>query len=187
MLMKSIVGSTLLLYCALYLETSYASARGDSCSSLLFATEIEAVRAAADRFNPRSIKEDREYLGAIYEEGGKFGYTVRINGRRKDAWRFAVAGEEWRRIRAIWHTHGDASPAHRYFSDLDTQSAKRLDRPFYLADYTGYLKVFRAGDRTLSAFAASRLSLPRQPGFAIGEFIRDQNGRPVRVKVRERS
>lgn len=185
--MKSIIGSTLLVYCALYLETSFGAARGESCNGLLFATQLEAVRAAADSYNPRSIREDREYVGTIYERGGRFGYTVSARPPREGSWKLAIASADWERVRAIWHTHGDASGQHRYFSNTDTRSAARLAVPFYLADYTGYLKVFRAGDRTLSAFAASRLGLPRQSGFAIGDYVRDAMGRPVRIKVREPS
>tara|TARA_R110002073_G_scaffold212558_2_gene372880 strand:- start:178 stop:741 length:564 start_codon:yes stop_codon:yes gene_type:complete len=184
--MRSIIEVTVLICCALHLETSDAAAMGARCPSLLFATELEAVIAAADSYNPRSIREDREYVGAIFEEDGKFGYTVAANPRRKDSWRLSVARVEWDRIRAFWHTHGDASPQHRYFSNSDTESVERLGVPFYLADYTGYLKIFRSGDRLLSPFAASRLNLPRQSGFAVGEYARDAVRRPVRVKVRER-
>lgn len=183
--MKSIAEITLVVCCALYLETGAAAAQAAQCPTALFATELEAVIAAADNYNPLSIREDREYVGAIFEEDGKFGFTVSANARRKDSWRLGIARVDWDRIRAFWHTHGDASPQHRYFSRSDTETVERLGLPFYLADYTGYLKIFRRGDRTLNPFAARRLNLPRQPGYAVGEYVRDATRRPVRVRVRE--
>ena len=183
--MKPLLEILLSFCCALNFVTVHAKSLVDPCASQLFASELDAVRAAADRFNPQSIREDREYMGAIFELEGKFGYTVSAASRRKDNWRLTIPSVEWDRVRAFWHTHGDVSPAHRYFSDADTNSARKFGMPFYLADYTGYLKIFRPGDRTLSPFAASRLNLPRQSGFAIGEYLRDKRNRVIRVSTRD--
>jgi hypothetical protein len=183
--MKPFLKILLLVCCVLNFITSYAKSLADPCSSQLFASELDAVRAAADRYNPQSIQEDREYMGAIFESEGKFGYTVAAAARRKDNWRLSMPSMEWDRVRAFWHTHGGTSSKNRYFSSADTRSAKKFGLPFYLADYTGYLKVYRAGDKTLNLIAADRLNLPRQSGFAIGEYVRDKLNRPVRVSVRE--
>jgi len=184
--MKPLLKVLLSFCCALNGVTAYGKSLIDPCASQLFASELDAVRAAADRYNPQSIREDREYMGAIFELEGGFGYTVSAASRREDNWRLTIPSMEWNRIRAFWHTHGDASSEHRYFSDADTSSAKKFGRPFYLADYTGYLKVYRAGDKTLNPIAADRLNLPRKPGFAIGTYVRNSLNRVVRVKVRER-
>lgn len=183
--MKPSIKVLLLCCCALNFVTTYAKSLTDPCTLLLFSSELDAVRAAADKYNPLSIREDREYMGAIYESEGKFGYTVAAAARHKDSWRLSIPNIEWDRVRAFWHTHGDASPQHRYFSDADTDSVKKFGLPFYLADYTGYLKIFRVGGKTLSAISAGRLNLPRQPGFSIGEYVRDALNKPIRVKVRE--
>lgn len=185
--MKPLFRILLSLCCVLNVVSVQAKSLANFCTSQLFASELDAVRAAADRYNPQSIREDREYMGAIIEVEGRFGYTVSAASPRNDSWRLAIPGDEWDRVRAFWHTHGDASAAHRYFSDADTASVNRFSMPFYLADYTGYLKIFRPGDRTLSPFAASRLNLPRQPGFAIGEYIRDKRDRTIRVSTRDES
>ena len=50
------------------METSMRAASFDS--------EIDAVVAASDAFNPLSIAEDREYMGAILFAGGRYSYTV---------------------------------------------------------------------------------------------------------------
>lgn len=185
--MKPLLRVLLSCCCALNLVTAYAKTLTEPCASQLYASELDAVRAAADRFNPLSIKEDREYMGAIFETEGKYGYTFSASARRKDNWRLSIPSIEWDRVRAFWHTHGDASSQHRYFSAADTSSAKKFGLPFYLADYTGYLKVFRSSDKTLNPISAGRLNLPRQSGFAIGEYVRDNLSRVVRVKVRDRS
>lgn len=182
--MKPLLRILLTICCALNLVTVYAKSLAEPCASLLFTSELDAVRAAADRFNPLSILEDREYMGTIFETQGKYGYTVAAAASGKDNWRLSIPSMEWDRVRAFWHTHGDASPQHRYFSDADTRSVRKFGLPFYLADYTGYLKVFRPGDRTLSPFAAGRLNLPTQSGFAIGEYLRDKRNRVIKVSTR---
>lgn len=184
--MKPFLKILLLVSCTLTLLTANASSVADPCAASFFSSELDAVRAAADRYNPQSIKEDREYMGAIFEMEGKFGYTVAVASRRKDNWQLSIPSVEWDSVRAFWHTHGDASSHHRYFSTADTNSVKKFGLPFYLADYSGYLKIFSRGDRTLSPFAASRLNLPRQSGFAIGDFVRDKRNRVIRVKTRDR-
>lgn len=183
--MKSILHTLLFVCCGLNLSTVYAMAIAEPCASQLFLSELDAVRAAADRYNPMSIRENREYMGAIFESQGRFGYTVTATSSSKDNWQLKIPRVDWDGVRAFWHTHGDASSHHRYFSDADTHSVKKFGLPFYLADYTGYLKVFRSGDRTLNPMAAARLNLPRKPGFAIGEFVQDGSNRVVKVKVRE--
>lgn len=185
--MKSIVAIVLLIHCALHPKPGHASVVGESCASLLFGTEIDAVRAAADSYNPQSIREDREYMGVIFEADGKYGYSVAAAASKGDSWRLGIQHAEWDKVRAFWHTHGGVSSKNRYFSDADTRSANKFGLPFYLADYTGYLKVFRSGDKTLNPFAAARLNLPRQAGFAIGDYVRDSLNRVVRVKVVDRN
>ncbi len=185
--MKLFMPALLLACCSLNPVIVNAMTLTEACASQLFLSELEAVRAAVDRYNPLSIRENREYMGAIFEMRGKFGYTVAAASPRRDQWQLKIPGVEWDRLRAFWHTHGDDSPEHRYFSDTDTDSVTNFGLPFYLADYTGYLKVFRSGGRTLSPFAAERLSLPRQSGFAIGDFVRDTRNRVVRVKIRDRA
>ncbi len=156
-------------------------------TSELFASEREAVVAAMNNFNPVSIAEDREYMGTIYREGGLYGYSVSRTARHRDRFTLRIARDEWDRVSALWHTHGDAYPSNRYFSDSDTRLVNRFKKPLYLGDYTGYLKRFSPGDRRLSSFAARRLGLPARPDYAIGEVVRDENRRIIRIKTRQDS
>ncbi len=84
--MKSIVEITLVVCSALYLETGATAAQAAQCPTALFATELEAVIAAANSYNPLSIGEGREFVGTIFEADGKFGFTVCANTRRNDSW-----------------------------------------------------------------------------------------------------
>ncbi|MCG8415894.1 MAG: DUF4329 domain-containing protein [Pseudomonadales bacterium] len=166
---------------------STASTYVPCATQQLFASEQEAVIAAMNSFNPASIAEDREYMGTIYREGSLYGYSVARGTRHRDRFTLRLAGDEWDRVSALWHTHGDAYPSNRYFSDSDTRLVNRYKKPLYLGDYTGYLKRFSPGDRRLSPYAARRLGLPARSGFAIGEVVRDENRRVIRIRTRRDS
>jgi len=154
-------------------------------SSPVFDSEQQAVKAAADIYNPLSIRTDREYMGSIYRRQGKYGYTVSVGERGANSMAIRVPREDWDNVVALWHTHGGSAPNHRYFSDIDTEVVQRFALPFYLADYTGFLKVYRPGDRTLLPLVARRLGLPAATGYARGELVRDRYNRSVRVRTRQ--
>ena len=180
--MKAILLSLFTLFTSVSASTITAQ---DSCPhSFLYASEIEAVTAAMDSYNPVSIAEDREFMGTIFREGERFGYSVSAGTRHRDRISIRVAKSDWDKVAALWHTHGAAHPNHRYFSDHDTEVVNRYKMPLYLGDYTGYLKKFSPGDRQLSRFAARRLGLPSRSGYAIGEMVRDDNERLIRIRTR---
>lgn len=166
------------------LISSLATTSAVNQSGAVYATIEEAVIAAADIYNPISIQEDREYMGTIYRDDNRFGYTVSRGNARSNSISIRVAVENWDEVVAFWHTHGNAAPNNRYFSEVDTETAERFDKPFYLADYTGFLKVFRPGQRTIPRFAARRLGLPAVDGYSVGEFIKDRFNRSVRINTR---
>lgn len=168
----------------LSLETSVAFGMKECPGQPTFQSEREAVIAAMNSFNPHSIREDREYMGAIFREGDRYAYSVVAGSRGRDRISLRVAGSEWERVSAFWHTHGGMHSANRYFSARDTELVDTYKKPLYLGDYTGYLKRFAPGDRKLSPFAALRLGLPNRPGFAIGELLRDDNSRLIRIETR---
>lgn len=147
----------------------------------LFNTELEAVRAASNRYNPVSIRQDREYMGTIYRSGSYYGYTVTAAKPGANRISVQVPPEHWDSVLAFWHTHGDASPMKRFFSRFDTRLVKQTGKPLYLADFTGALKVFRPEDRVLTGFAALRYGLPEQRGFALGSEVQDSNAALVSI------
>ena len=150
-------------------------------SQSLYGSELEAVKAATDLYNPRSIGQDREYMGTIYRSGDFFSYTVFSNAPGADRFSFRVPAEHLESIVAFWHTHGDASPLHQYFSQYDTRMVRQFNKPLYLADFTGVLKIFRPESRILPAFTAQRYGLPRLRGYALGEVVHDSQAEPVNV------
>ena len=149
--------------------------------SQTYASVKDAVHAAVNRYNPVSIEDDREYIGAVMTEGSGFVYTVQASAAGANRVSFKLPASEWGRVRALWHTHGDDSPSHRYFSEVDTRTANSLDLPFYMADYTGYLRVFQPGDKTLRRDSALRLGLPHRGGFALGSVVSNSTNQPLRV------
>jgi hypothetical protein len=85
---------------------------------------------------------------------------------------------------AIWHTHGDSKFSNKFFSPNDTRVAKQLSKPFYLADYTGMLKVFNPNDK-LKSSTLPKASYQRLPwGASRGTLIRDPAGKTVRIRTR---
>ncbi|NKB33485.1 MAG: DUF4329 domain-containing protein [Pseudomonadales bacterium] len=148
-----------------------------------FESELAALRAAVDIYNPISIQENREFLGTIYRYEDGYSYTVAAGERYSSSFSIRITETQLSTIVGLWHTHGNSSPNHRYFSEDDTRTAEQLNLPFYLADYTGYLKVFTPGDRILPTFAARQLGLGLCKACAIGKHITDEMGRRIRVKT----
>lgn len=145
---------------------------------------MEAAAAAANIYNPPSVREDREYMGAIYKVEGGFRFAVTAGGRRAGKSQIALPEEGFDKVVAFWHTHCNADSLRRYFSDVDTKTVNEFGRPPYRADYSGYLKGFEPGGSVLSAFSARHLGLPAARGYATGELVKDKSRRSVRVATR---
>lgn len=152
-------------------------------SEMNYATELEAVRAASNRYNPLSIRDDQEYMGAIVKTGDGYCFTVDQGKKYSNRISISIPVEQWDNVVAFWHTHGSDWSQHRYFSDVDTRTAEKFGLPFYMADYTGFLKVYRPGDKLLRKETAQRLGLPPRRGYAIGEFVKDIQKRSVQVST----
>jgi hypothetical protein len=146
-----------------------------------FDSELAAVVAAATRYNPISIEEDREYMGAVLRQGDRYLYTVAPGQSGRDRITVRVPIPDGYQVIAFWHTHGDRAHGRTFFSDVDTRLVRDSDKPFYLADFTGVLKVFSPSDRTMSRLRARHLGLPGKAGFARGELVRDVSGSLIRV------
>ena len=157
------IGTVLLLLIA-------AAAPAAPPDSQWFGSELEAVVSATRQYNPQSIREDREFMGAILRHDDCYTFTVGAGqpGRDRIAVRIAVpAGAE---IVAFWHTHGARHPSHRYFSDVDTAlvglvAEALLSRGLHRCT----LKVIAPGMPTLSRHRARRLGLPARTGYARGD------------------
>jgi len=153
-------------------------------SSAAFASELDAVIAASAAVNPRSIREDREFLGAVLRRGDDYHYSVVPGHAGADRIRARLAVPAGFELVALWHTHGAAAPERRFFSRVDAALVEGTGKPLYLADHTGALRVLKPGAPRLTASAARRLGLPGRPGFATGEELRRADGEPVHVPTR---
>jgi hypothetical protein len=147
-----------------------------------FASEVLAVTAAANAYNPASVRDDREYMGGILTDGRQYYYTATAGVAGQDKVQARIRIPAGLQLVAFWHTHGAPAHERRFFSDVDTELANRWGLPFYLADPTGALRVYMPRDPLLSAQAASRLGLPARHGFARGRDVEDGFGRRVRVQ-----
>ena len=169
----------------LLLASTPQAAANQAAEQEWFATELAAVAAAASRYNPVSIREDREFMGAILYDGECYGYTVGAGERGRDQITVRITVDDDVDVIAFWHTHGAKYAGNRYFSDVDTRLVEKWQRPLYLADYTGALKVIAPGERTFSSLRARRLGLPARVGYAAGRTVTDASGKRARISTRE--
>lgn len=149
-----------------------------------FSTPLAAATAAASHYNPISIREGREFLGAIVRDGDWFAFTTGAGARYSHRVTVRIPIEPGTEVVAFWHTHGRAAAASRYFSEVDVELVKRWRKPFYLADHTGRLKVLRPGSRVSRATRGRHSQLPAGTRYATGNLVRGADGHPVTVPVR---
>ncbi len=146
-------------------------------------SELHAVVAAASKYNSISITEDREYIGGIFKKANKYYYSVMAGKHGEDRITTTLRFPKNTQLVALWHTHGAAGETREYFSDIDTAMAEHLNKPFYLADHTYQLKVFRPGAKVMSAVIARHHGLHAVDGYAKGELIMslhsEQGGKQV--------
>lgn len=142
-----------------------------------YPTAIDAVIAASHYFNPLSIAEDREYIGAILQHKTlkHFIYTVSSGHTGADKVSARIQVPEQYEITAFWHTHGNHHWTRKYFSDVDTALVKHWQLPFYMADARGRLRIFEPQSPTLSIFQARKLGLGSHAGYAKGKTVKYRN------------
>lgn len=123
-------------------------AKMSDLSSVSYDSELAAVVAAVNKFNPRSILEEREYIGAILKHHDQYFYSVSAGKRGEHNVTTRIRFPKSMQLVALWHTHAGFGASRRYFSKVDTKQARKINKPFYMANYTGELKIFRPDDRT---------------------------------------
>jgi len=152
-----------------------------------FASEVEAVVGATRQYNARSIREDREFMGAILRHDDCYTFTVGAGEPGQDRISVRIVIPADAEVVAFWHTHGARHHSHQYFSDVDTALVDSWQKRFYLADHTGTLKVIAPGMKTLSRHRARQLGLPPRNGYARGDVINDASGAPIRIATSDRT
>lgn len=158
-----------------------AGAQMTALTAAAFESPLAAVLAAENEYNPLSIAQDREFIGAILQHRGAYRYTVGQGMSGEDTVTVRLTLPRGAEIVAFWHTHGAAGHGRKYFSAVDTALVNSWNKPFYMADHSGRLRVFNPGDNTINAATAGRLGLGVQSGYAKGSYVIAEDGRRARV------
>jgi len=148
-----------------------------------YPSQLEAVIAASNRYNPVSLREDREFMGLILQRDGQFYYTVAASKIGQGNISIALPSNFYGDVVAFWHTHGKPAPEHHYFSPRDTALVRRFNLPFYLADDTGFLKVFTPDHTTLSSPITRRLGFANTNGIGQGEKVKTNQGELIAINT----
>ncbi len=162
-------------------SSAFAVSRSSDPKAVLeqrvFDSELAAVVHAMNTYNPQSIREDREFIGAIYKLDRSHGYlySVAPGSPGRDQVSASIPKLKNAQFVSFWHTHGSAHRTRHFFSDVDTQLVKQWNLPFYLGCADGQLRVFRPGDKTLSFRQAQLLGLGKSMGYARGNIIKHLN------------
>lgn len=146
-----------------------------------FSSPLAAVLAAENEYNPLSIARDREFIGVIFQHRDMYRYTVGQGLSGEDTVTVRLAVPRGAKVVAFWHTHGAAGHGRKYFSAVDTALVNSWNKPFYMADASGTLRIFKPGDPTMTAMTARRLNLGERAGYARGSVVMAADGRRARV------
>ena len=137
-------------------------------------SSLEALaRDASRRWLPRSVREDRELMGGIFQslsEPLRFAYSIAIGRRGGDEIQTRLRTPAGHRFVALWHAHGAPGRGRELFSARDVRLANELGVPIYLVTPAGVLRVYRPGDPMLSLGEARQAGLGWRSSFAKGEL-----------------
>lgn len=162
-------------------DNSDSRAQITALTTATFSSPLAAVMAAENEYNPLSIAQDREFIGAILLHNGAYSFTVGQGLSGEDTVTVRVAVPRGAEIVAFWHTHGAAGQGRRYFSGVDTALVNSWNKPFYMADYSGTLRVFYPGDPTMTVMKARRLGLGDRTGYAKGRIVETEDNLRARI------
>ena len=111
-----------------------------------FTSVDAAVLHAVLNYNEDSIATNREHVGGVLKcRDGRFIYTQGHGRHNQAPVQFAITQTKTCRVVALWHTHGKFGHHKSMFSPSDTQSANQMDKPIYMADHTGTIRVYEPG------------------------------------------
>jgi hypothetical protein len=147
-----------------------------------FPTVVATVDAMAREHLAASVRADREYVGAVLQDGeGRYWAAVGVGCAGQDTVTFAIGVPAGLRVSAFWHTHGAAGPLRDWFSPDDVELVASTGYDFYLIRPSGALRVLSLADVQRSARHAFRTPPPGLPRRAtIGRAVAvpdDSDGR----------
>ena len=128
-----------------------------------YASVIAAVDAMRREHLERSVRSDREFVGAIVENGaGGYWTSVGSGCAGQNTVTFAVQVPAPARLAAFWHTHGAAAASRELFSPDDVDLVRMTGRDFYLITPRGDIRVLRPDDMArVGATGTRRVSASR--------------------------
>jgi len=148
-------------FCGLLLTTQIASGKsldGDcNVESQAFPCIEAAVYVLSISYHQRSIREDREYIAAIFEENCAYRVTVQAGSPGEAKVRMKIRPKKSQTLVALWHTHGAPAPLSEWYSATDSKTVRTTGLPFYLTTPRGKIKVLDQ----------SRVNLGRNSGTTI--------------------
>lgn len=121
---------------------------GTTCAALVLSfvsAEAAAVAGVKEALaQPRA--DEREFAGAVYRCGDRFGFTKPRTSGQGESVRIEVRLPPGAKLAAIFHTHPGMVSEARFFSEGDTETAARLGVPSYMGIVrSGAVKVLRPG------------------------------------------
>jgi len=150
-----------------------------------YASVIAAVDAMRREHLEHSVRSDREFVGAIVENGaGEYWVSVGSGCSGQNTVTFAVQVPATAMLAAFWHTHGAAAASRELFSPDDVDLVRTTGRDFYLITPRGEIRVLRTGDMArVGATGAGRVPASRptighavKPGVVTDARVARQNG-----------
>jgi hypothetical protein len=141
---------------------------------------IAAVDAMRREHLDHSIRSDREFVGAVVEDGaGGYWTSVGKGCSGQNTVTFVVHVPATMQLAAFWHTHGSAAPLRELFSPDDVDLVRSTGRDFYLITPRGEIRVLRPNEvqrmRVIGSgrATASRAAIGRavKPNLAVIERV----------------
>jgi hypothetical protein len=148
-----------------------------------YANVVAAVDAMRREHLERSVRSDREFVGAVVENGsGGYWTSVGSGCSGQNTVTFAVQVPPRAQVAAFWHTHGAPAASRDLFSPDDIDLVRNTGLDFYLITPRGELRVLRPGD--VVRLRVVRVGRVRSIGAAIGHAVAPRDAADERVTRR---
>jgi hypothetical protein len=148
-----------------------------------YANVVAAVDAMRREHLQRSVRSDREFVGAVVENGsGGYWTSVGSGCSGQNTVTFAVRIPARAQVAAFWHTHGAAAASRDLFSPDDIDLVRDTGLDFYLITPRGEVRVLRPGD--VARLGSMRVGRLRSIGAATGHAVRSRDASDERVTAR---
>ena len=116
--------------------------------SLVFASELEAIKAMRQHCLAESSHDDAEHMGAILQgQDGSFQVTHGKGEPKQSLVQFSIRRSPSHKTVALWHTHGAPGRRTERFSVADSEAVRATGLPFYLIAPSGKIAVLEIAEK----------------------------------------